>query len=169
MSDDGPSAGGPVVRPLFRQFFTVLPLDDQLVATLALLTGLQAAAVLSIPAARLTTGGLTFTTTHRVIHRVHRNTTVTATDTTPTVTTGLTHALQRMIAVRNHTHRSITVDQHFPQFAGRHLQHGIFFFLVGQLSRSAGATHQLPALTRLHLNIVNVGTQRHVLHLKRIP
>ena len=142
-------------------------MDDHLVAALTLRTGLQATGIPSIPAAGLTTGSFTFTTTHRVINRVHRYTADPRADTPPDITAGLTHALQRMVAVGYNPYSSITVDQHFPQFAEASVN-GIFFFLIRQLSGSTGTTYQLATLTRLHFNVVHIRTQRHELQLKRI-
>ncbi len=64
-----------------------------------------------------------------------------------------------MIAIANHTNCSITIDQYFSQFTGRHFQYRIFIFLIGQLCRCTCTANQFATLARLHFNIVNVGTE----------
>ncbi len=51
----------------------------------------------------MSTGSTTFTTTHRVINRVHNDTSVVRTNTKPTLASGLTVALQTVVCVGHNT------------------------------------------------------------------
>src|SRR6185312_16108756 len=105
-------------------------LNDQFIASLSAGSCLQSSGVLAVPGTRLTSGRFSFTTTHRMIHGVHGYATYPGTNPPPNITSCLAHSLQTMVAVRNHTHGRITVDQDLSEFAGRHFKHCVLFFLV---------------------------------------
>src|SRR5690606_7666905 len=134
---------------LLRQLFTFFSLDDQLITTLAAFTGLQPFGILTGPRTGMTTRSFSFATTHAVVYRVHGHTPGTGADTLPTIPAGLSDSFEAVVAVADFANSGVAVDQHFSQFTGRHLEHGIFFLLVGKLSRSTCAAHQDTALTGL--------------------
>src|ERR1044072_2834020 len=65
------------LRNCYKFFFPFTALYDQLVAPLVCVTGAFAFSILTGTAARVSPRCTAFTTTHRVIYRVHRYTTVT--------------------------------------------------------------------------------------------
>src|SRR5690242_6712178 len=112
-------------------------------------TGFQSFGIFAAPGPRVTAGSLTFTSTHRVIYRVHSHAAVSRPDPSPTVSSCLTHRLEAMVRVRHGTYRGDAIDQHLPQFTGRHFQHRVFFFFICKLGISAGTSRDRSALTRL--------------------
>src|SRR5882724_7495628 len=103
-----------------------------------------------------------------MVYRVHRYTAGAGADTSPTVTSGLTHHFKVMVAVADNTYSCIAIDEYLSQFAGRHFEDSIFIFFIGQLGRSTCATYQFAALARLHFHVMDICTEGHMLHLKRI-
>ena len=104
-----------------------------------------------------TTLGTTFTTTVRVIDRVHCGTTNVRTTTKPSSSTGFTkHDLSRVLC-----------DQPLPMVARQVRRHSANFTRLGKESLSplcftshqsgsrSGTSHQNSALTRSHFNVVN--------------
>src|SRR5215218_176181 len=71
---------------LFRQLASVLALDDQLITAFPFSTSFQTAGIHTCSAPRLSTGSAAFTTTHRVIYRVHSYTTYTRANPFPYIT-----------------------------------------------------------------------------------
>jgi len=110
-----------------------------------------------------------FTTTHRWSDRVHGKPR-TLGDTSQTLRPALPMLCREVITVGYDTDGCITVDQTFPQFAGRHLQHGIFFFLVGQAARKyrrcAPACHTWPGCISI---FVNIGTRGIFISCNALP
>src|SRR5690606_27511680 len=75
---------------------------------------------------------------------------------------------ERVVAVANHTYGSEAINEYLSQFAGRHFQHRVLLFLVGELCSAACAACKLSTLAGLHLDVVYVSTERHVLHRKGV-
>ncbi len=73
-----------------------------------------------------------------------------------------------MVAIRNHTYSSVTVDQYFTQFTRRHFQYCVFLFFVRQLSRCTGTSYHFTTLSGLQFNVVNHSTQWHIFHHQSI-
>src|SRR5690606_29775330 len=69
-----------------------------------------------------TTGSTTFTTTVRVINRVHGNTTNSRTNTTPALGTGLAQRTQAVLGVRDFAQGRTALGQHLAHFAGAKTQ-----------------------------------------------
>ena len=105
-----------------------------------------------------TTRGLTFTTTMRVIHRVHDHTTHGRADTLPAHTASLTPADVDLVGVTNLTHRCAAADVHAADFRRRHTQNCVLACLTQQLDGSTSGTSQLRASARLELHAVDHGT-----------
>ncbi len=64
-----------------------------------------------------TTRSTTFTTTVRVIYRVHGNTTNGRTNTTPALGTRFTQLDQAMLGIADLTNRCTAIDRHFTHLA----------------------------------------------------
>ena len=60
----------------------------------------------------MSTGCTAFTTSHRVINRVHYNTSVVRADTEPTLASGLSMALQTVIRIGHNTDCSTAGNKH---------------------------------------------------------
>src|SRR5947209_20618017 len=97
---------------LFSQLASVFALNDQLITSFTSGSCFLTFCIFTCSGTWVTTGSPSFTTTHRVINRVHGHTSGAWSDPSPSVSTCLTHALQVMIAVRSHTNCSITIDQY---------------------------------------------------------
>jgi hypothetical protein len=84
---------------LFGNFLSVSALDNQFITTLTARTCFFTLGILTGSASGVSTGGLTFTTTHWVIYRVHGNTSYTGANTFPAVLSGFTCSLKVVITV----------------------------------------------------------------------
>ena len=111
----------------------------------------------------MTTALTAFTTTHRVIMRVHNDATVVGTTAEPTATTCLTRRLQSVIAVAYTTDCSLAGAQDLARLARREFDDAIATFTGSQLGEIACGTNQQSALTRTELDVVNNRTDRNVL------
>src|SRR5690606_31155874 len=84
---------------------------------------------------RMTTaGGTTFTTTVRVINRVHGHTANRRANTTPSSRTGLAQRAQAVFAVGHFAHGGTTLGEHLAHFATAKTQGYIGTFTGHQLS-----------------------------------
>src|SRR5690606_13377094 len=95
-----------------------------------------------------TTGGTTFTTTVRVIDRVHRDTTDGRTNALPAFGTGLTQRAQTVLGVRDFAQGRTALGQHLAHLTGTQTQGHVGAFTRYQLSRSTRRTRNLSTLTR---------------------
>ena len=82
-------------------------------------TSLQALSVQTLARTGMTTACTAFTTTHGVIDRVHNYAAVAGTTAEPTAATGLAGALERVLAVANHTDSGLAGAEHLASFARR--------------------------------------------------
>src|SRR3989338_7749466 len=88
---------------------------------------------------RMTPGSsLAFTTTMRVIYRVHHHTAHGRADTTPTHRTSLANRAQTVFGITHFTQCRLAIDVHFADFTGAQTQLGIAAFTRQQLHRGAG-------------------------------
>jgi len=110
----------------------------------------------------------TFTTTHRVIMRVHNDTTVVRTTSEPTATSCLTGRLQRMIAVTNTTYSCLASTEDFASLTRGQLDNAIAAFTRSELSEVSCRTHEECTLSRTKLDVVDDGTNGDVLQRKSI-
>ena len=113
-------------------------------------------------------GGLTFTTTVRVVDRVHRNAAVGGLDATPAVRAGLADGHVLVVRVANLADRRHALDQHAAGLAGRQLQQRVIAFLRDQLHLRAGRTGHLRALAGTQLDVVHDRAGRNVLQRQRV-
>ena len=108
----------------------------------------------------MTTGSAAFTTTHRVIMRVHDDTTVVRAASEPAVATGLTERFQIMVGVGDGTDGSAAGDGDHAGLTGRETQDRIVAFTGGELGEGAGGTGHRGALSGTKLDGVDQGTHR---------
>src|SRR5688500_10046362 len=97
-----------------------------------------------------TTRGTTFTTTVRMIDRVHRHTADGRADTHPALGAGLADLLEVVLAVAHLADRGAAVGGNLAHLARTQAQRGITLFAGDQLRRGAGRTGDLSLLARLH-------------------
>src|SRR5699024_10880089 len=90
-----------------------------------------------------TTGGLTLTTTVRVIDRVHDDTTDGWAPALPTHTTGLAPTDVDLVGVADLTDGGAAADVDATDLSGRHTQDRVGAFLTEQLNGGTGGTSQL--------------------------
>ena len=83
---------------------------------LLLVAGLKTFCVKTCTATGMTTGLATFTTTHRVIDRVHYDTAVVRTTTEPTAAASLTRLFESVVGVADNADSSAASKEHFASF-----------------------------------------------------
>src|SRR5574343_946549 len=106
--------------------------------------------------------GLAFTTTVRVIDRVHDGTANGRTDTTPTLGTGFTDLAQVVFFVADFANRCTALDVHATNFARAETNLSIDAFTSQQLYRGTGRTRDLRTLAWQHLDAANRRTHRDI-------
>src|SRR5690606_38095816 len=109
-----------------------------------------------------TTGGTTFTTTVRVINRVHDHTANGGTNTAPAHGTGLADGAQVVLVVRDFAQGGTAICRHLAHFTRTQTQGYVLAFLCNQLHGGTGTARQLGTLARLHLDAMHVAAQRNV-------
>src|SRR5690606_8521569 len=112
--------------------------------------------------------GTAFTTTVRVINRVHCHTTDGRADTTPAHRTGLADLTQAVFFVADFTNGGAAVDVNATDFARTQSHLSVDAFASQQHRRCAGRTSQLRALARKHLDAVDGCADRDVADRQRI-
>jgi hypothetical protein len=110
----------------------------------------------------MSTGSAAFTTSHRVIVRVHDNTTVVRTLAEPAATSGLSVALQVMIRIGNGTDRGTAGNEHHAGLTRRETKDCVVAFAGSELCRCTGGAGHCGALTGTELDVVNEGTYRNL-------
>src|SRR5699024_7421988 len=115
-----------------------------------------------------TTGGLTLTTTVRVIDRVHRNTTDARALALPPATAGLAPADVGLLDVADLTNGRAAGDLDHPHLTGRHTQRGVVALLGQELDLRARGTAQLGTATGLQLDRVHERTRGDVAQRKAV-
>src|SRR5690606_10226971 len=108
-----------------------------------------------------TTRGTTFTTTMRVIDRVHCNAANVRTLATPYLTTGLTVVDVAMVRAGHCTDRSEAGTWNQTLFTGVEAQNGHALIAADELGIGASRTCDLTALARLQLDVMNDRANRH--------
>ncbi len=109
-----------------------------------------------------TTGGTTFTTTVRVIYRVHGNTTNGRTHTTPALGTGLAQRAQAVLRVGDLAQGCTALGQHLAHLTGTQAERHVGAFTSDQLSRSTSGASDLRPLAWLEFDTVNGRTNRDI-------
>ncbi|QTK78138.1 NAD(FAD)-Dependent Dehydrogenase [Agrobacterium tumefaciens] len=110
-----------------------------------------------------TTRRATFTTTVRVVDRVHDDAANVRTLAAPTGTTGLAVVDVGVVRVRNSTDRCEAGAVHQTLFARVETQDGHAGITADELDIRAGGPSDLTALARLHLDVMDDRTDRNVL------
>src|SRR5665811_2020164 len=118
---------------------------------------------------RVTAGrGLALAAAVRVVDRVHGRTAHGRAHAAPASAAGLAAGDVGVIGVAQLAHRSATGEADTAQLTGRQAHDAVALFLGLQLGARAGAAHQLPAATRLQLDVVDRGARRDVLERQRV-
>src|ERR1700722_5324851 len=137
------------VLPAFRAA------DDEIIRTFVI-TCLVTLGRLTPRRDRMTaSGGTAFTTTMRVVDRVHRRTAVMRLAAHPTAATGLADLLVLVVGVRHRADRRHAFGAHHAQLAGHQLDLRIATVLADQLREGAGRTGHLAAGADLELDIMD--------------
>ena len=109
-----------------------------------------------------TSRGTAFTTTMRVVDRVHRHAANGRANTTPARSTGFTQRTQAVLGVRDFAQGRTALSQDFTHFTGAQTQGYVRTFTRDQLGGSASGASDLSAFTRLQLDTMNSATHRDV-------
>ncbi len=110
----------------------------------------------------MSAGSAAFTTTHRVIHRVHHDTTVVRPAAQPATTAGFAVAFQVVVGVGDGTDGGAAGHQHHAGLARRETEDGVAAFTGGQLGERAGAACHRAAVARAEFDVVHEGTERNL-------
>src|SRR5450830_1310743 len=97
-----------------------------------------------------TSCGLTFTTTVRMVNRVHDHTANGRTNTTPTHRTRFTDLTQAVFGIADFTYGSAAFDVHTANFTGAQTNLSVSTFTSHQHNAGAGSTGHLGTLTWQH-------------------
>ena len=108
----------------------------------------------------MTARGSAFAAAHRVVDRVHGNASYARPDAAPAGTAGLTKRDFLMISVADHADSGARFQGDQTDFAAAHANVSELAFLRHQGRETAGAAHQLSALTGDQFDIVDLGAQR---------
>ena len=148
----------------------VSSLNDELVRGLLGASGLVAKSRLAPRSYRAGTSnrGLTLTTTVRVVVRVHYGTANSRTNAEVTSSTSLTEVNVLVVEVRNGTDRSHAVDCNVSQLAAGKTDKSHAVLLSHELSHVTSRTNHLSALTGVHLDVVDNGTNRDISQCKSV-
>ena len=104
-----------------------------------------------------TTGGAAFTTTHWVIHRVHRNTTNAWATSKPAIAASLAQALVLVLVIADLTDRCTAPTVEVTDFTGRKFDCSAVAINGYQLSGLTSGTCDLCAAARVELDGVDLG------------
>src|SRR5512135_1150756 len=102
----------------------------------------------------------TFTTTVRVIDRVHHHAANRRPHTAPTHRTGLADRTQAVLFVAALAQGGTAINVHLPNLARTQTQLGVAAFARQQLDRGTGRARDLRTLARHHLDTVHRATDR---------
>src|ERR1043166_1625149 len=115
-----------------------------------------------------TTRSLAFTTTVRMVHRVHRHATNLRPQTFPTRTSGLAERNVLVLDVADLAHRRLANERHAPHFARRHTQLRVLAFLRHELRKRSGGARHLPAFAGSQFDVVNLRAERNIDQWQRV-
>jgi len=123
------------------------------------MTGLVAFSGHTFAGTRVTAGCTAFTTTHRVIDRVHDDTAVARTATEPAAAACLAGHLEAVVPVGDDADGGLACAEDHAGFARRQFDDGIAAVTGHQLRVGTGAAGDFAALTGTHLDVVDDGTE----------
>jgi hypothetical protein len=106
--------------------------------------------------------GLTFTTTVRVVDRVHRDTAVGRANTLPAIASGLADGDVLVVCIANLADGRHAFDEDLAGLARGQLEERVVAFLGDELNLSAGRTSHLRTLAGTKLDVVDSGAGRNV-------
>src|SRR2546423_1174060 len=108
------------------------------------------------------------TTTMRVIDGIHDFTAYLGSLAEPTALASLTVRQKLVLGVANSANGRQTIAVHHARFGGGHTEGDIVAFLCHDLERGSRRTSHLTTLSRLELDVVDVGAERDLLERDRI-
>ena len=109
-----------------------------------------------MPAAR----SLALATAHRVVDRIHGDTTNRRPHSAPAFSTGFAELSQIVLAVANLTNSCTTVHVNLAHLTRTQAHCRVSAFASGKLCIRSGRAHELSALAGFHLDVVNQRTNR---------
>ncbi|KMN82206.1 hypothetical protein VK98_08855 [Chromobacterium sp. LK11] len=143
-------------------FFGIATAYDHIVGTLVA-TGTEALSRSAPRANRHAAFASTaFTTTVRVVNRVHGNATNGRTDTAPASSASLAQLAQGVLFITHFTNSRSAINVHQANFARTQTQLSVSAFASQQHRGCASGTNHLGALARLHFHAVDSGTHRDI-------
>src|SRR5690606_8117010 len=147
--------------PFLASLLHVTATDDELIRSLVL-AGAGALGVLAPRRNRgTTTRGPAFTTTMRVVDRVHGDAADVRTPAHVTLATSLAQVLVHVLGVRHRADHGQARFQNHAQLARAQTDLGVALVASDQWGVGGGRTGQVSALARLHLHVVDDGADRH--------
>src|SRR5690242_13041078 len=111
---------------------------------------------------------LAFTTTVRMVHRVHRHAPDVRAQTLPARTAGLTERNVLVLDVADLAHRRFADERNTPHFTRWHTQLRVLAFLRDELRKRSCRTRHLPALAGTQLDVVNLRAERNIDQRQRV-
>jgi len=156
--------------PSLLSLFTVAPSDDQRIALLLVLAGLDAHCLLAPRSHRglAADRALAFAAAVRVIARVHCRTSDGRTDAQPSGAAGFAEVDQAVILIADDADGGTAVVEELADLAGAQSQRCVSSFKAQDLRAAAGASGQLSAFARNQLDAVDEGSFRNALQLHRV-
>src|SRR5258705_7261903 len=112
--------------------------------------------------------GLTFSTTVRVVDRVHRDTAVGGANTLPAIASGLADGDVLVVGVANLANGRHALDEDLAGLARGQLEERVIAFLGDELNLGAGGTGHLRALAGAKFDVVNRRTGGDVLERQSV-
>src|SRR5713101_8484564 len=114
-------------------------------------------------------GGLAFTTTVRMVHRIHRDAADVRPDSLPTRSPGFAQRDILMLDVAYLAHSRAALNRHAPHFAGGHAQLCELAFLGQELRERSGCARHLSAFAGAQFDVVNLRAQRNAANWQSVP
>ena len=106
----------------------------------------------------MTSGCTSFTTSHRVVYRVHDNSAVVRPAAEPAAAACLSGRLQIVVTIGNHTYSGTAGRKHHSGLARREAENSVVTFTRGELGVSTRGTGHCRTLSRAELDGVYVGS-----------
>eukprot|EP00828_Plagiopyla_frontata_P018949 TRINITY_DN2422_c0_g2_i3.p2 TRINITY_DN2422_c0_g2~~TRINITY_DN2422_c0_g2_i3.p2 ORF type:complete len:257 (+),score=-9.23 TRINITY_DN2422_c0_g2_i3:217-987(+) len=116
----------------------------------------------------MTSASTTFTTTHRMVNRVHRHTTYVRTFARITFSTGLTQFNVHQFPVTHGTDCSTALKMYHPYLTARQLDLGITVVFTTQNSALTSGSYQFSPATGTQFDVVDRHTYRNVFDLESV-
>ena len=120
--------------------------------------GLEALGVKTCAGTRVSAGLTSLTTTHRVVNRVHDDTTVVGAASEPAAASCLTAGFQSVVGVADNADGGAAGEKDLAGLARRQFDNRVVTLAAGQLSEGTGRASHRGALAGLEFNTMDKGT-----------